>query len=302
MTATLPGVGTVAARWRSVLGPVMTGLAGDGLVVDGRSSSYASVWRPTGAAAKAYVAVRVFSEVDGRRTVVSHAAKHTRGLVARWVCEADRTPRTPTALAALVAEHRPCALVPDPRGGWFLDVDAPRGSVSAHERPVPRTDRAGGHPDRGLPALPRLLPRRRRPPGRGDGRGGGAAEPGPVGLEPAGAGPAPDVHGAALVRVGLRGSAGRRAVRRRGRRSLGGARGSRRAPRCWPPSGSRPRPPTPSSDATRLDEVGQPGERWDGEPPATLERVLLHVLQEHARHLGHLDVVAELGGGVTGEA
>jgi uncharacterized damage-inducible protein DinB len=50
-----------------------------------------------------------------------------------------------------------------------------------------------------------------------------------------------------------------------------------------------------------LDEVGQPGERWDGQPPATLERVLLHVLQEHARHLGHLDVVAELGGGVTGE-
>lgn len=43
-----------------------------------------------------------------------------------------------------------------------------------------------------------------------------------------------------------------------------------------------------------LDEQGLPGERWDGEPPATLERVLLHLLQEHARHLGHLDVVAEL--------
>jgi uncharacterized damage-inducible protein DinB len=50
-----------------------------------------------------------------------------------------------------------------------------------------------------------------------------------------------------------------------------------------------------------LDEVGQPGERWDGQPPATLERVLLHVVQEYARHLGHLDIVAELGGGVTGE-
>ncbi|MGI3785057.1 MAG: peroxide stress protein YaaA, partial [Janthinobacterium lividum] len=56
ITATLPGVGTVAARWRAVLGPVMADLAGDGLVVDGRSSSYASVWRPTGAAARAYVA------------------------------------------------------------------------------------------------------------------------------------------------------------------------------------------------------------------------------------------------------
>jgi cytoplasmic iron level regulating protein YaaA (DUF328/UPF0246 family) len=125
MTASLPGVGTVAARWRTVLDPVMTELAADGVVVDGRSSSYASVWRPTGPAARAYLAVRVFSEVAGRRTVVSHAAKHTRGLVTRWICEADRTPRTPAAVAALVAEHRPCALVPDPRGGWFLDVDAP---------------------------------------------------------------------------------------------------------------------------------------------------------------------------------
>lgn len=130
MTATLPGVGTVASRWRSVLAPVMGGLAGDGVVVDARSSSYASVWRPSGPAAAAYVGVRVFTEVAGRRTVVSHAAKHTRGLVARWLCEADRLPRTPQHVAAVVAEHRPCALVPDGRGGWFLDVDAPASAAT----------------------------------------------------------------------------------------------------------------------------------------------------------------------------
>jgi uncharacterized damage-inducible protein DinB len=50
-----------------------------------------------------------------------------------------------------------------------------------------------------------------------------------------------------------------------------------------------------------LDEIGQPGERWDGEPPATLERVLFHLLQEYARHLGHLDIVGELAGTQTGE-
>ena len=50
-----------------------------------------------------------------------------------------------------------------------------------------------------------------------------------------------------------------------------------------------------------LDEVGQPGERWDGEPPATLERVLFHLLQEYARHLGHLDIVCELADAGTGE-
>jgi uncharacterized damage-inducible protein DinB len=50
-----------------------------------------------------------------------------------------------------------------------------------------------------------------------------------------------------------------------------------------------------------LDEVGQPGERWDGADPATLERVLFHLLQEYARHAGHLAIVTELAGGAEGE-
>ena len=54
-------------------------------------------------------------------------------------------------------------------------------------------------------------------------------------------------------------------------------------------------------DAHDLDEVGQPGERWDGADPATLERVLFHLLQEYARHLGHLDIVTELATGRSGE-
>ncbi|BFU46060.1 DinB family protein [Krasilnikovia sp. MM14-A1004] len=43
-----------------------------------------------------------------------------------------------------------------------------------------------------------------------------------------------------------------------------------------------------------LTTVGAPGPRWDGAPPASLERVLFHLMQEYARHLGHLDIVAEL--------
>ena len=53
--------------------------------------------------------------------------------------------------------------------------------------------------------------------------------------------------------------------------------------------------------AHRLDEVGAPGPRWHGEGPATLERVLFHLLQEWERHLGQLDVVVELAGGPAGE-
>ncbi|QIG43430.1 DUF664 domain-containing protein [Nocardioides anomalus] len=53
--------------------------------------------------------------------------------------------------------------------------------------------------------------------------------------------------------------------------------------------------------AHALDAVGAPSERWEGAPPATLERVLLHLVQEYARHVGHLDVVRELLDGHVGE-
>ena len=51
-----------------------------------------------------------------------------------------------------------------------------------------------------------------------------------------------------------------------------------------------------------LHETGVPGQRWDGDPPATLERCLLHLIQEYARHVGHLDIVRELLDGRTGES
>ena len=43
-----------------------------------------------------------------------------------------------------------------------------------------------------------------------------------------------------------------------------------------------------------LDEAARPGPRFlEGAPPPTLERILFHLLQEYARHVGHLDLVAE---------
>ena len=50
-----------------------------------------------------------------------------------------------------------------------------------------------------------------------------------------------------------------------------------------------------------LDDRGQPGDRWDGGDPPALERILLHLLQEYARHLGHLDIISELADGELGE-
>jgi uncharacterized damage-inducible protein DinB len=50
-----------------------------------------------------------------------------------------------------------------------------------------------------------------------------------------------------------------------------------------------------------LADLGQPGEGWDGAGPPALERVLFHLLQEYARHVGHLDIVSELADGEIGE-
>jgi uncharacterized damage-inducible protein DinB len=53
--------------------------------------------------------------------------------------------------------------------------------------------------------------------------------------------------------------------------------------------------------ANDLQQTGRPSARWEGSPPPTLQRILLHLIQEYARHLGQLDVVVELATGQTGE-
>lgn len=118
----LPGVGPLAARWRTVLDPVLTAAAGSGVVVDCRSAPYAAAWRPREELARRTVVVRVFAEVAGHRSAVSHLAKHTRGLVTRWLLEAAVTPRTPDAVAAIVSRQLRCDLVDLGRPGYALDV------------------------------------------------------------------------------------------------------------------------------------------------------------------------------------
>ena len=54
-------------------------------------------------------------------------------------------------------------------------------------------------------------------------------------------------------------------------------------------------------EAHDLTEIGKPGERWDGDDPPQLERILFHLVQEYARHVGHLDIVRELADGHVGE-
>lgn len=106
MGVDLPGTGPLAAAWREPLRAVLDGRTADGeLVVDCRSATYLAAWRPARAAQGSWVQVRVLREVAGRRSVVSHHAKHTRGVLARHlVTRRGRAPRTPQELARVAAE------------------------------------------------------------------------------------------------------------------------------------------------------------------------------------------------------
>jgi uncharacterized protein len=119
----LPGLGGVSAHWRAHLDPAVRETAGRGLVVDLRSSTYAAFWRPAPDLARRVVTVRVLHEVNGRRQVVSHFNKSTKGRLVRALLEDGRDPRTPTAFTALLTDLGwTVETSPATKGGTQIDV------------------------------------------------------------------------------------------------------------------------------------------------------------------------------------
>lgn len=112
---TLPGVGPVAGVWREALGEAVLGALGGGLLVDLRSTTYAAFWRPSADRARRTATLRVLHEVDGRRSVVSHFNKATKGRIVRALLEDGRTPATPAALARVLGDL-----------GWHVELTAER--------------------------------------------------------------------------------------------------------------------------------------------------------------------------------
>ena len=116
MGATLPALGPLAQVWRPALDAVLPDAVGRGVVVDCRSAAYAAAWRPGRDLARRWVQVRVPG--------ASHMAKHTRGLVARHLCQVGLDARSVPALAEVVAAsfrvdlHEPA----HDRAPWVIDV------------------------------------------------------------------------------------------------------------------------------------------------------------------------------------
>jgi cytoplasmic iron level regulating protein YaaA (DUF328/UPF0246 family) len=92
----LPGVGRLATFWKPALAEVLDARATGDVVVDCRSATYVAAWKPrtTGDGAAEWVEVRVLRETDGKRTVVSHNAKHTRGVLAGHLLRREHEART----------------------------------------------------------------------------------------------------------------------------------------------------------------------------------------------------------------
>ncbi|MEJ5945663.1 peroxide stress protein YaaA [Pseudokineococcus basanitobsidens] len=107
MDVPLPDLGRLAALWREPLRAALDPVTEGHLVVDCRSADYAAAWAPRGPTASRTVPVRVLRESEGRRSVVSHMAKHARGLVARALVLAPAEPTTPEELRDLLAATLP---------------------------------------------------------------------------------------------------------------------------------------------------------------------------------------------------
>ena len=116
--ATLPGLGPVAGVWRAALGEAVAEAMGSGLLVDLRSGMYAAFWRPPAELGKRVATVRVLHEVAGKRQVVSHFNKATKGRIVRDLLEDGRDPRSPAKLAEILTDL-----------GWTVEVEpGPRGT------------------------------------------------------------------------------------------------------------------------------------------------------------------------------
>ena len=90
----VPPLGIMVTFWRPVLTRVVPALLGDGLVIDLRSSDYATMWRPGPELREQIVTVRMLSRRQGLPpAVISYPSKLGKGRLARALVQ-RRSPVT----------------------------------------------------------------------------------------------------------------------------------------------------------------------------------------------------------------
>lgn len=99
-SVSLPRLGTVASRWKPVVPKAIEALADGDLVVDLRSGTYVALGK-----VRDSVSIRVLTDTEGKRSVVSHSNKATKGKIVRQLLtegvDADSPERFADALRDL---------------------------------------------------------------------------------------------------------------------------------------------------------------------------------------------------------
>ena len=94
--------GAPLSLWREPLTHLLS--SHKGVILDMRSQTYQKLAPiPDDSAERSFV-VRVFQERDGRRTIVSHHNKATKGLLVRDLVQSSRMPKTEAGLLALLSQ------------------------------------------------------------------------------------------------------------------------------------------------------------------------------------------------------
>ncbi|MFF7838734.1 peroxide stress protein YaaA [Streptomyces ossamyceticus] len=123
MGVKLPGVGALGTHWRTPMASALPEAAGDGLVLDLRSSAYAGAWKPKGEIAGRTATVRVLHAPT--RKVVSHFNKATKGRIVRSLLSAGAAPKGPAQLVEALRDLGYVVEVEPPTEAgkaWALDV------------------------------------------------------------------------------------------------------------------------------------------------------------------------------------
>jgi len=111
----LVGIEGLEASWRTVLPDALAEAAGRrGVIFDLRSASFQAMGMPAGMAGRT-VTLRADGADGGR--IGNVFVKRARGQAARHLLESGVDPRTPEALAAVLAQRWPVRLDPPPRPG-----------------------------------------------------------------------------------------------------------------------------------------------------------------------------------------
>lgn len=94
----LPGLGPLPALWRPPISAVLATMPG--LILDLRSAAYVGLGPIPAAAADRTVTARVLAERAGKRSVISHHNKATKGHLVRALVDSGSKPRTVSGLLA----------------------------------------------------------------------------------------------------------------------------------------------------------------------------------------------------------